>query len=486
MRSATKGTLRRLVGLSLLGPCLAAGACTSAPPPPPANVLLVSIDSLRPDHLGAYGYKRPTSPALDRLATQGVLFRDVVSPSSWTLPAHISLLTGLSPDQHGVVTAFLRLDESARTLAEVFSDRGYRTAAFVSGPFLRSAHGYAQGFDRYEETIADRPEPQSGESAAELVEAVDAWITAEISKAPEVPFFVFLHIWDVHYDYLPPPPYDRLFDPHYRGSISGRDFHKDASIHAGMSARDLAHIVALYDGEIRYVDDQLARLFSRLKDLGLEDDTLIAVTSDHGDEFFEHGNKGHKKTLYEESVKIPLIMRYPRKIPAGTVISSPTRLIDIPPTLLALAGESIPGDFALPRSGAREALDLAPWIRGQRSTESFPSLDSFGHLTLIVEEFAYLRRDRTKVVLSRKTDLAPSRPDSDDKDAGSGDVKFFDLDLDPGEGSANRPGSAGDRDGLTDRLESRMMARDPSSTFASPIRQTEVPRERLRALGYLE
>jgi arylsulfatase A-like enzyme len=314
-----------------------AGAAAEASPAAGYNVVLISIDSLRADHLGAYGYPRDTSPAMDALAREGVLFRNSSSTSSWTLPAHMSLLTGRSLLGHGVVSDDRTLPASVGTVAETFQKSGYETHAIVSAPYVHSRYGFARGFDDYDDrTIYFETNEDSYRSvtAPRLIEAANEYL----GRPREKPFFLFLHFWDVHYDYAPGAPYDRLFDPDYAGKVDGNNFYFDPAIRAGMDQRDLDHLIALYDGEIRLVDDHIAKLRGELARLGVADRTIFAIVADHGDEFFEHGNKGHHRTLYDEVIRTPFVLHVPGARPNQPVVTQEISLPDVGPTLLGLTG----------------------------------------------------------------------------------------------------------------------------------------------------
>jgi arylsulfatase A-like enzyme len=314
-----------------------ADTAAAASPAAGYNVVLISIDSLRADHLGAYGYARDTSPTMDALARDGVLFRNSSSTSSWTLPAHMSLLTGRSLLGHGVVSDDRSLPASVGTVAETFQKAGYETHAIVSAPYVHSRYGFARGFDDYDDrTIYFETNEDSYRSvtAPRLIEAANEYL----GRAREKPFFLFLHFWDVHYDYAPGAPYDRMFDPDYTGAVDGNNFYFDPAIRAGMNQRDLDHLLALYDGEIRLVDDHIAKLRAELARLGVADRTVFAIVADHGDEFFEHGNKGHHRTLYEEVIRTPFVLHVPGARPNRPVVTQEISLPDVGPTLLGLAG----------------------------------------------------------------------------------------------------------------------------------------------------
>lgn len=343
LRAAADGLNRALGGfLSCLVPfplpgdvkpyCRSEAIGLSAPPRM-QNVLLVSIDSLRADHLGCYGYPRNTSPNLDRLAAAGYRFENAVSQASWTLPSHASLLTSRHPSSHGVDRSRRKLGSRTETLAMWLKAMGFYTGAVVSGPFMKRLYGFDRGFHEYDDELAGVDNPHSVVTSDRIHEKVKDFLDRHGNR----PFFLFLHYWDVHYDYNPPAPYDRLFDPDYEGDLDASDFEHNRAIHAGMSPRDLEHLVALYDGEIRFVDDHIGMLVKELQKRKLYKETLVVITSDHGDEFFEHGEKGHAHSLYQELVHVPLIVRSPKK-PGGKSVPHPAALVDIAPTVLELLG----------------------------------------------------------------------------------------------------------------------------------------------------
>ena len=323
------------------------------------NVVLISLDSLRADHLGAWGYKRDTSPNLDKLARESIRFSNAISTSSWTLPTHLTMFTGLSQVAHGVVVDTNVLPRSIRTLGEIFHDAGYATAGFVSGPYVSGHYGYDRGMDTYIDLSA-----QWGKSAearaAILSPEINAKGLAWLDQTRDQPFFLFLHYFDIHYDFVPPPPYDTMFDPDYTGTMDGRMFIERDDVHPKMPARDLEHILALYDGEIRFTDHHVGIVLDHLRSKGLLDSTVVMVVSDHGDEFFEHGNKGHHRTVYDEVLRIPMLLRLPGGEQGGRTIDRQTSLIDVFPTVLDAAGLS-------PGSGA-EGESLAAWARGTQSS----------------------------------------------------------------------------------------------------------------------
>lgn len=297
------------------------------------NIILISVDSLRPDHLGCYGYFRDTSPNIDCLADDSVLFTNSVSTTTWTLPAHISMLTSLYPEAHQVLNDRFRLSEKAVVCAEVLKNAGYRTAGFVSGPYLHSRFGYNQGFDLYDDytiKFSSNEDSHSGITSPRLHRRVSSWIERNHAQ----PFFLFVHYWDVHYDYTPPQPFDTKFDEDYRGNITAINFERNQRINPHMPKRDLEHVLALYDGEIAFTDSYIGKLLDQLKRLVIYDKTMIIFTADHGDEFFEHGVKGHRKNLFDTTLEVPLCIKFPNNKWAGVQISRQVGIVDIVPTFL--------------------------------------------------------------------------------------------------------------------------------------------------------
>ncbi len=309
------------------------------------NLVLVIVDTVRADHLSAYGYRRLTSPNLSQLASRALLFRNSYSASTWTLPSTASLMTGLYPDQHCVRRLPDVLTPEANTLAERLHALGYRTAAFTDGGFVDPQWGFAQGFDRYDST---RGQAWSPKDVRRVVEPAALWLEerAKESKAGDAaPFFLFVHTYEAHQPYLnregladaflPPGPKPRneAYWIHFPARIGGSE---------------LARVTALYDGEIRRADRYLGTLWRALGKKEFASRTAILVTSDHGEELMDHGNMEHGMgKLYDENIKVPLIL----KLPDGTrgTVASPVSGVDVMPTFLELAGapktdlEALPG-----------------------------------------------------------------------------------------------------------------------------------------------
>ena len=326
------------------------------PGPPPQGVIVVWADTLRRDHLGAYGYGRPTSPFIDRLAREGTLFRDAVTQASWTKVSTPSLVTSLYPSSHGVKEFADRLPASAKTLAESYREAGYATVCLSSVIFIGKFTNLHQGFEELHEA-SSLPDEESSKTARDYVDRLGAWLEGH----RDAPFFAFLHVTDPHDPYKPHAPYDTLFAPasgaeeHERqakevrksiddplmkrfGMPSRKELEKagfDADAYVGFE-RDW------YDGSIRGMDAELARLFERLRSLGLDRRTLVVFTSDHGEEFLEHGRMFHGQNVYGHQNNAPLILWQPGLVPERREVAETVQTIDIMPTLLAASGLPLP------------------------------------------------------------------------------------------------------------------------------------------------
>jgi arylsulfatase A-like enzyme len=340
--------------LALAALLLLAGCAGEEPPRP--NVLLLSVDSLRADHVSAYGRVNPLAPgvattpaAFDRLAREGVLFENAVTTTSWTLPSHMALMTGLPDPLHGVTDNTKRLAEGFETLAGFLSARGWATGGFFNGPYLHPAFGFGHGFDVYEDHAGiDQPievfesdvpgrlmdvhrASHQAVTSPSLLRAASEWIRAR-SAEPD-PWFAFVHWWDPHYDYLAPERVEQRFVDGYEGRYRG--VHRTES-HVRPEERDIQHLRSLYDAEIRWTDEHLGELLDLLDELGVADDTIVVLTSDHGEEFWEHTRWGHQTTLFEDVVRIPMLVRYPRAVPAGVRAGGQARIQDVFPTVAEL------------------------------------------------------------------------------------------------------------------------------------------------------
>ena len=356
----------------ITGPVIRGHGPGDAPP----SILFISIDTLRRDPVGRI------TPALDRLAEGGGTSLTAISSAPWTLPSHASLLTGREARDHGVVGETRRIPDDIPTLAEHLQAQGYRTLAMVSAPYLDGSFGFARGFHTYDDKTLAVGGHEASHQAGGVETVVDQalrWFGDETVS----PTFVFLHVWDIHHDYRPPVPYDQQFDPGYSGSATG-DFE---AFDPSMSPQDLAHVRALYDGEVAWTDASLGRLFEGLDAMGQLDDMLVMVTADHGEEFFEHGNKGHGNALVPEVLNVPVIVRPPGGKPLWDPAETPNpaRLVDVVATLLDLAEvPALPGMDGVP-FGNTDRPDAAwsvatwdGWVRHACVTKDWAFLSSDG------------------------------------------------------------------------------------------------------------
>ncbi|RJP32264.1 MAG: hypothetical protein C4547_14100 [Phycisphaerales bacterium] len=306
------------------------------------DVLLVTFDTLRADHCSACGYDRPTTRTLETLAAGGARFAVACAPMATTAPSHASMFTSRYPLSHGVLRNGFRLPDEAVTLAELLRDQGYSTAAFVSSFVLYHKFGLAQGFDVYDDDFsgAEGTQAQTGAWEGEAVpgrtvdrradattDAALKWLAAaavEPEGRKRRPIFTWVHYMDPHEPYVPPESFGDPF-----GS-------------ARMTPGSLEQAIARYDTEIAFADAQLKRLVDAFDAAGRETEPLIIVTSDHGEAFCEHGWRGHGPQIYEEAVRIPLIVRWEGRIPPGRVIEAPVSLPDVAATVLDLIGVDAP------------------------------------------------------------------------------------------------------------------------------------------------
>ncbi|MBM4392655.1 MAG: sulfatase [Deltaproteobacteria bacterium] len=299
--------------------------------PSQPDLVLVSIDSLRADHLGSYGNPRDVSPFLDQLAASGLRFENALASSPWTLPSHVTMLSGRGPLEHNVIEDDRRIPGDLPLVAERLRDAGYATGGFVSTIYVSSDYGFDRGFDTFVDyDLTKTGNLQRQVRAEKLVDDALAWLSAQPGK----PAFLFVHLYDVHYPYLPPEPWGARYDkPGTKKSTRYKNY-AYYKTHP-LTDKQLEHQRAQYDECIRYVDDQLARLHAALERAGRKNTWV--VTADHGEEFGERGSWGHAHTLHPEVMRVPLIVS--DQPPA--VRQERAGVIDVAPTLMALAGLSM-------------------------------------------------------------------------------------------------------------------------------------------------
>jgi len=464
--------------LNLLILSLTVVSCSSGDLKDP-NIILISIDDLRADHLGCYGYNRDTSPNIDSFARDNILFTKCYIHEAWTLPSHISMLTSLYPITHGVDMRH-RLDSDIVTLAAILKKGGYETAGFVSGgPWTNPEYGFGQGFDHYSAGEVERN-----------AEYQNTLIRKHLERNKGGKLFLFIHYFDVHSDrnklpYGAPPPYDNLFSAGYDGSFTGGEGNIFASKYLAhvnkkqirLKENDLKYIISLFDNGIAYMDKCIGDLFEMLKSMDLFDNSLIIITADHGEEFQEHGYMLHSNPYYyEEIMHVPLVVKLPRaddnfkSRKRGNVIDGLVESIDMMPTILDLLG--IKG----PRIQGKSLIGL---IKGDDKGKEY--VFGFGSNGSV-----FIRSERWKML--------------NDSGLKEGRFKLFDLNSDPMERvNLISKGLKIERI-LKEKLKEKMelsrklreellsgkgMSQDVESNHKD-VSLTEEEKEKLRALGYLQ
>lgn len=333
------------------------------PPPAAPNIVIVVMDAVRADHLSVYGYSRPTTPNLEQLAARGVVFQNAFSTSDWTLPAHASLLSGLYPLEHGARIGTFEL--SVLRLPEVLLGHGYRTAAVSANLFwFTPEHGFGSGFIHFEGVfhsvedmvsrtsfgratvsfvknrwgLRDIPGRRRG---SEVTRAALDWIDRDSGK----PFFLVMNYLDAHSPYRPPQPFRSKFSS--KKEPGGLLYGRILSQKPQLTAEQLQDEIDAYDGAISYIDDQIGSFLGELRKRGLQDNTIVIVTSDHGELLGEHGLFTHRVALYYQGIHVPLFVSWPNQIPSGIQVSRPVSIAWLPSTLLDLApfnqGHAFPG-----------------------------------------------------------------------------------------------------------------------------------------------
>jgi len=299
------------------------------------NIVLVSIDTLRADHLGCYGYARETSPAMDALARDGAVFTRTYASSPWTLPSHVSMLTGLHTVHHQVYGRANQIDPVLPTLADLLRQGSYYCAATTGGAYLDPMFGFSKGFDEY---AVRGGETDLSKLAEDRFHSVSRWLEENSEKS----FFLFVHTYQVHSPYGSPEPYNSKFldpDAMFKSFDVIKDLDEGRGVFRPVSEATRRNIVGLYDGEIRYTDEVLiAALVDKLRDLGLYDRTLLIVTSDHGEQFYEHGAWNHGNFLFNDTLQVPLIIKFPGSRHKGDRVETPVRIVDLLPTILDEVG----------------------------------------------------------------------------------------------------------------------------------------------------
>jgi arylsulfatase A-like enzyme len=424
--------------------CWLAAGCAEAPPPPRANLILISIDTLRADRIGAYGYARGTSPRIDALARGGLLFENAVAESGWTLPSHVTMLTGLAPRTHGVNLPAMRVGADTELLAERLRGAGARTFGSTAGIFVGARHGFDRGFQVFDDER--KPLPATLERAQTFLAGLER----------DERFFLFLHTYDVHCPYEPADASARLFhseaaEPFETAGKCGNPHFNEQPL----ADAQLRHLSDLYDASVFDADAAIGGFVDWLEARGLLASTLLVITSDHGEELGEHGLVGHEGTVYAEALRVPLVIAGPGL--AAARFATPVGLADLEPTLLELLGVEPPAQL--------DGRSLAPLFRGLPLEEQ--------------PRFSEVRwKARRESAMTRTHHLV--------EDLEQGGFELFDLRADPAD--------ATDLSQAAPELASELLAalrafraRPGATRNAQPIGDPGPARlAELRALGYVE
>ena len=403
----------------------------------PLNIVVITVDTLRADRLGCYGYRRIKTPQMDALASEGVLFEHAFTPTPVTLPAHASIFTGTYPTLHGIRSnGTFALTESALTLAEMFKKEGYETAAFVSSYILDSRFGLDQGFDVYNDDLVTGVQSatmiQKERRAETVTRAAIQWLSSRKSAAP---FFLWVHYYDPHIAYDPPAPFKDVYAK------------------------------SPYDGEIAYTDSWIRQFMNKLKEMGGYDQTLIALCGDHGEGLGDHQEDTHGIFLYDSTLHVPLIFHYPGRLPKNKRVGSLVRLIDIAPTILDIAGKKAPARM--------QGVSLASLMSGQKD-----DLNLLLYCETYYPKFTYgwsplegIRTSQWKYIKAPESEL-------------------YDLTKDPTEAKnliqQEKSQAEKYQKDLAD-IEKQIASASPSgaSSSAKSVTLDKASREKLRSLGYV-
>lgn len=435
-----------LLGVAIL--CAALGCARREP----LNVILIVVDTLRADHLSIYGYDRSTSPRLEEWGERAVVFEHAFATSPWTLPSFGSILTGLEPSAHfagsrsgGKQWPRAALDSKLETLPEVLKDHGYDTGAIVANPFLRHKFGTARGFETYDY--------KRGRTAVHVVNLALKWL----DKRDQRRFFLMLHFIDPHLPYRTLAPFAGRFQSADDDRSFKINLRKIRSDPAQVTEVDRKSIVDRYDEQIAFLDHEIGRLLTELEDRELLGRTLVLLTSDHGEELFEHGRFEHGHAMYQEVLRIPLLLWGPGARSGREVC--PVSLIDIVPTVL----DAAQAEFQNPPEG------ISLW-RIARANKPRP------RRYLLAENMLWVRERKTLIAWPYKLTLYRK----------SGRLELFDLESDPGETedlTAIKPELA---EHLARALEKRLAALARRPVSENTVDLSEDERAELRALGYLD
>ncbi|MBI1850597.1 MAG: sulfatase [Planctomycetes bacterium] len=459
-----------LATLAIAGAIVVAACTLLARTTPPYNVLLVSVDTLRADRLHCFGNPRETSPSIDTIARDGVIFRQTSAQKGQTWPSLTSILTGQYPITHGVRKNGDTVEPSHKTIAEILSAQGYETGAFIANMTTAPNRGFKTYFtwedSVQEQTIWDR----------EVTAAAVKWLRA-MPRGQR--FFGWVHMMDPHKPYHPPEPYDVAFDADYKGEFNGDDDPLD-DVTLGrreITPHDLEHVIALYDGQVLSTDRYVGRILKVLETTGLLENTLVVFVSDHGEELCDHQHYFyHTCSMFDGVTRIALAMRLPAALPKGKVVDAQVEEIDIVPTILEIM------DLPVPRDVQGESLLPLVTGRGERKNQyayiEYVERPEEGRILAI--------RDGHWKFIHNPSEVMPKNPPFDPRGPGGfryEKCELYDLTVDPHE----QHNLCGEKPELVAELKAKLMA------WYLPLRKNEgkagrmsaLSREKLKGLGYI-
>lgn len=443
------------------------------------NIILISLDTVRPDHLGCYGYQRNTSPAIDRLAADGVLFKNTYSTTSWTLPGHVSLLTSLNCLNHQVYFPLQKMNPDMLTLADILRTEQFYCAAFTGGGYLSETYGFSKGFDTYQEIKLRGNQAIRLDEAERLAQLASRWLEDNKDKN----FFLFLHTYQPH-------------DPYANLSPSGKEFLKEdaewdqvkmeplfngkSRFDTQISEKAKQNIIALYDGEIKYTDVFFVQpILDKLKELGLYEKSLIILTSDHGEEFFDHEAWLHDHSLYDEGIRIPLIVKLPDAEYKGSQIEKIARITDIMPTILE--------QMEIKTSYKQfDGASLFPLLNGKEKTQRTFVSDLALREFKIAPTVISINKDNFKFILNKKISSPYAKRVARNFDGSQ--IELYDLKKDPRE-TKNLAANIAYREMCFELLVdiNRLYEQaDKMKKEKDEVTLDQSLRERLKALGYIK
>ena len=456
------------------------------------NVLLIVADTLRWDHVSAYKYPRSTTPNLDQLAREGALYEQAFSTSPWTTPSHASMFTGYYPSRNGVDGRNIFLNPESTTLAGLLTHRGYQTAGFINNVYIRRQTGIGSGFQQYEEfwgrnegsslpqlleLLNNRWRPRNDTGAHETRIAVDRWLKDDWSARN--PFFLFVHFMEPHAPYGIPETHLPQFLPAGVGIEQARNVNQDPEEYIcgkhPMTSKDFEILNALYDSDIHYLDQEIGAMLDSFRKRGLLDNTLLIFVADHGEHFGDHGLMSHELSIYDELIRVPLILRHPATITAGTRVANIVQTVDLFPSILNFLSLSagnldLQGASLLPRSMDRTARPFAfAEYNNARAIDKierrYPGFSS-----------PTCRRKTLKAV--RSADLKLITGDD-------GTRELYDLRSDPGE-TRNLYTEAPDEARILEDVLNKWSASFQASRYYHQEKVSKEATEELKALGYVQ